>query len=146
MTLERETKDVFSTDDDGNTIPFMIIPVGFLKEQILPDKFNAYEKMFNMFMYAEKTVKLKWYQTGIFRILFMFVGIIFAAITLGVTAALTMATIQFAGMILQAIDPRLAAILGLAFAIFTFNPAQAFSSLINVANKILNVFSSFANP
>jgi phosphate/sulfate permease len=114
ITVEREAKDA----DEGY---YYIIPIEFLKEQILPDKFKAYERMFNMFMYAEKKVKMKWYQSTFFRFILFIVAIVVAAAVgfISVAQAITAVAMQVVNTIIAQIDPRLAAIIGLAFALYS---------------------------
>jgi hypothetical protein len=127
VSMERETKNA----DDGY---FYIIPTAFMKKQTLPNKFEAYKRMFNMWVYSEKKVKVKWYQSLFFRIIFMFIAALFIGPMVFVYQAIS--------MVLQAIDPRLAAIIGLAFAIFSMNPGNL-QSIINTVNSLIKVYSAF---
>jgi hypothetical protein len=129
ITIERETKDA----DSGQ---YYIIPVDFLQKQKLPDKFNAYKEMFNMFMYAEKKVKVKWYQSLFFRFLFAIIAFVFV----GPAALVAMAVNQ----VLQVIDPRLAAIIGVVLGVLNFNPAAALQSTFKVLDSLLKAFSAFS--
>jgi len=138
ITVERESKDA----DEGY---YYIIPVGFLKEQILPDKFKAYERMFNMFMYAEKKVKMKWYQSMFFRFIFFIVALVVAVAVgaISITQAITAAVMQVVNTVISQIDPRLAAILGLAFALYNMPAGAGFKDIFNVANKMIQTFYQF---
>ena len=139
ISVERETKNA---DDDY----WYIIPVKLLQNQTLKNKFNAYKYMFNMIMYSEKKVKVKWYQTILFRIVF-FVVAVFVGVALGfitVMQAVTMVVLQVISLVLQMIDPRLAAILGLAFALFTFNPGSL-SNMLDIVNKMIRTYYAFAS-
>jgi hypothetical protein len=129
INVERETKNA----EDGY---YYIIPVTMMKKQTLPNKFEAYKRMFNMFMYSEKKVKMKWYQSLFFRFLFMIVAVIFAG-------PMVLATMMV-GQILSSIDPRLAAIIGVVLAIVSFNPAAAWQSTMKVVDSFIKAFSSFS--
>ena len=137
VSVERETKNA---DEDY----YYIIPTSFMKKQKLLDKFEGYKYMFNMWMYAEKKVRIKWYQTLFFRIIFFFVAVffMFSIGIISMTQALYAIAGQALSMLMSHLDPRLAAILGLAIALLSFNPGNV-SSMLNVANSMISTYSSF---
>lgn len=127
--------DTLWKDDEGNMSPLFIMPITALRNLTLPDKFQAYNKMFSLFVFTEEEVELKWYQTMLFR----FVMLIVSVFVFGATAAL----LFLANKLLVLIDPRLAAIIGVAMAIYTFNPSNMLSSITSVANNTLSVVQTF---
>ena len=58
------------------------IPLNLIKDlKSLPDKYKAIKECFSTIVYAEKTIKLKWYQTAIFNIAVHMAAIYIAAFT-----------------------------------------------------------------
>jgi len=139
VTVERESKNA----DAGS---FYIIPTGFLKKQGLRAKVEIYQDLFNMWMYSENKVKIKWYQTTAFRIIFTIVAAVFlwGIGAIAVQTALTMVATTLLSVALQNIDPRLAAIIGVAIAIISFNPANALGSTLAAVNSLITAYNSFA--
>jgi hypothetical protein len=55
-----------------------------------------------------------------------------------------MVAAQMVSMVLSNLDPRLAAVIGVLFALFTFNPANILTSIMRVANSLISTFSAFS--
>jgi len=144
IEVDRDTRDV-DEEVDGELMPLMIIPVDYLKERKgLRSRINGYRDTFSIFAYSEKKVKIKWYETFLFRMIFMVIAV-FIGVAMGFisfTAALVNISMSLFSMILQGVDPRLGAIFGLAMALFTFNPAS-FQSVLNTVNRLIRSFYSF---
>jgi len=144
LRMNRNVTFVSKEDDDGNLQPFFILPVDELKHLGMRDKFKAYKKMFNLFAYAEQKQVIKWYQTTFFRMVFFIISIVVMVWT-GIPAtkiALAVA-LQVGGYALASVDPRIAAVVGVIVAIYTFNPSAITTSAIDVGSKLVNTVNAF---
>jgi len=138
-----------SSDENGETkefSPMFLVPIRFLKRQGVPMKFRAYKKLFTMWIYMEKKVKIKWYQTSFFRFLFLFAAMIFTAIFFGPAGLFKMVIGQIIGIASQALDPRIAGILSIVigFVMGSFQGIQGVMNAIQQALKIINSFHLMA--
>jgi hypothetical protein len=121
-------------DEKGEWESRYMIPMNYLKEKILKDKFTAYNRTFTMFVYSEKTVKLKWYQTLFFRFIFM----VIALFTVGPMAIAINIGMQVLGKVLEQLDPIISAIIGFAVGLVTGGFSFNFTNILNLANNILS--------
>ncbi len=122
-------------EDTGEWDNMYIIPFNIIDTAVLRDKFEIYNKMFTMMVYTEKTVKVKWYQTVFFRFIMMVIALLFVG---PISIVMTIV-----GEMLAILDPRIGAILGLAFSIVTGNINATLSGILNLTNNILDIVSTF---
>jgi hypothetical protein len=87
-------------------------------------------------MYAEKKVKMKWYQSLFFRFLLAVIAVIFV----GPMAIVTM----IASQVISMLDPRLAAIIGIVLAVVAFNPSAVLQSTMKIVDSLIRTFSAFS--
>jgi hypothetical protein len=143
ITYRGKRYETAEKDEDGEWMPLFIAPIEPMKKLTMPRKFEAYNNMFCMWGFSEKTVKLKWYQTSVFRIIMMIISIVLAFITFGVSGLVMWGALQVVGQILTMIDPRIAAIVMLAIAIVTQNYSNIYNQILNITSKLLDVVSTF---
>lgn len=135
------------TDEDtGEPLPTYVVPFEVVNQKKLHERFQAYNRTFTMFVYSEKTVKVKWYQTTLFRMILMVLGVIFSFVFLGATAAINMLVSMVISTILQAMDPKIAALLGLVLFALTFDfSALNMGNILKFSENILKVVQTFHN-
>ncbi len=137
-------------DENDEWMPMYIIPLSAINALPMYKKFEIYNKMFCMFVFAESEVEVKWYQTVLFRFIMMVVALILAVVTAGTASAAAynvMMTIggSIAGSLLSMIDPRIAAVIGIVVAVISMgsNTGNLFNQVLNVANKVLETVMTF---
>jgi hypothetical protein len=136
------------TDDEGLAMPLYIIPIEFLSSLPMYQKFDAYNKLFSIWVFSQKTVKVKWYQTLFFRMIMLLIPVGFAFMTFGASAAMNVAMmnvgLQVAGQILSSLDPRILSILGVVAGIYLGSfTVTNFNGIVNIVNNMLKVVQSF---
>jgi hypothetical protein len=80
-----------------------------------------------------------------FRFIFFIVAIVVAVAVgfISVTQAITAAVMQVVNTIIAQLDPRLAAVLGLAFALYSMPASLGIKDIFNIANKMIQTFYQF---
>jgi len=125
----------FDNPDDGE--PQYLIPIEyFLTERTLKEKHKDLGEALTMVVMAEKTVKVKWYQTGFFKI-FMWVVAIGLAVTGNPMMLIGMVT---STVITAVFGDKIAMLVGIVMAIYTLG-----TSLANAAVSTLNILSQVAD-
>ncbi len=131
-------------DDEDEFRPMYVIPLNDLLHLSMRMKFEAYNDVFSMWAYSEKTVKLKWYQTGFFRFIMMILGAFLAFMSGGVLGVMMYLGLQFLNVLLANIDPQLAMILGTVLAVVTLNfNFSSLASAFQTLNKMLQIVMNF---
>jgi len=148
VTLNRETlylprdKTTESGFDEYEQSPMFIIPVKYLQKLGLKDKYLAYQKLFSLWVYFEKKVKVSWWQSTFFRFLLLIVGAIFAAVMYGAVGLMNMAVGQISSIVMNLSDPRIGAAIGIAIG-FAFGTFSGPNAMLNIAQEITKLFNAF---
>jgi len=122
--------------DDENQ--FLIPMEYFASNRTLREKHDDISKSLTMIILSEKTVKVKWYQTGFFRIFTWVVAIGLAAYG-NPTMLIGMATSTVVAVIL---GDKLGAIFALVMAVYTFGTSLSGSiNIFNTLSKIADISS-----
>jgi len=132
-------------DEDGEAMPLFIIPLNPMLRTPMRKKYDVIKYGFSIWGYMEKTIKLKWYQTGFFRFISVIIGAIFAVLTFGALGLVFFAINQVFSIIGNLLGPLAGMILGLLM--MGFNPLSmswSFSTMIdNIMNSFFNIMLNF---
>ena len=139
IKINGKSKSLPLKDKDGNHTPSWIIPHELLTHQGYKDKYETYKDLFALFVYMQKTIHLKWYQTWFFKIFFFFVGIVFAFVTGGTSLGLLAIGGVALSFALSSINPKLGILVDLLMAIETFG-ASLGGSLSNILMSVEKIF------
>jgi hypothetical protein len=100
----------------------------------LTEKYNFLRDGWSMVIMAEKTVKVKWYQRGIFKILMVIVVVVIAVMTANPTMLITYFGMQIAARILP---PKALAILSIVAAVYTLG--TSLSTNVSMMSQFVQV-------
>lgn len=75
--------DYAATGDENDSILLIPLDIAITSQYSLPDKEELYARSLHYVFNSRVIIKLKWYQTGIFRIVLVIIAIIITIITLG---------------------------------------------------------------
>ena len=115
-----------------------IIPTSLLRKLPMKDKFDAYKEMFCTWNYCEVVVKIKWYQTKLFRFIMFIISVIVTFFTMGATAALTAVIVQIGMTIIGKFSPELAMVLGIVVGFIAGN-FSGFTGTLNLVKQVVNI-------
>ena len=124
-------------DEDGQPAQYMI-PLEWLKdERNLKEKYKDVENCLKIWVFKEEKIKLKWYETGLFRILSWVAAIVAAyfgyyQMLLGMISS---------SIINKVFGAKAGIIISIVVAIYSFD----FKSIASAVTKALNIFQFVAN-
>lgn len=101
--------------------PIFLVPIPNFEKLSFEEKYNFIRDCMTIIGNTSKTVKLKWYQTGLFKIVIVIVSMVISYFT-GPKAMMAAMKMMAVGMIVTTIatmiDPKLGAIVGIAMIIY----------------------------
>lgn len=125
-------------DKDNDQLKQYFIPLEWLRDdRKLYEKYNDLENCLKLWVFKEQKIKLKWYQTGLFRIFTFVAALVFGGPMAIITMIGTMALSKLLG-------PELSAIAAIAMAFI--NPASlstaTFTATVNTFMYVANLASN----
>lgn len=124
-------------NDNNPPIQYML-PVEFFQKRIMVDQYKDLAILLTFFAYVEKEVKLKWYQTWIFRAILWIVAVVLAiygmpAMLIGMLSAEVVKRLP--------ISDKTKMILNVALSIITMNPSAIMANIFTAVSFVLNIAS-----
>ena len=138
MVLNVETLMFQRQDDDGETIPFMIVPTGPLMRETMVIKYEAYNSLFGMMLFSQKTVKIKWYQSMFFRFIMMLISMVVAPVAFAINMGL-----QIASSVFKELGAIFKAIISIYQLVTTGFSGNMFQNILDVGNNMLTIVSTY---
>jgi hypothetical protein len=135
----------YLTDEDGKRMPLFIVPLDPMRRTPMRKKYDVIKYGFTIWGFMQKTIKLKWYQTGFFRFITFIFGAIFAFVTFGVVGLAMFAIQQTLGILGRLLGPLGSFLMNIFM--LGFNPMSmswSFSAMIdNIMNNFFNIMLNF---
>ena len=142
MTIDGERMTVESPD-----VPQYMLPIEYFKhDRTMIEKYDDLREAMTLFVFAQKTVKLSWWQTGLFKI-FTYIVMVAIAVYSGNWQILA---ISFGSTLVAKIfGAKIGAIFNLIMALYSFGTSlanggltglQMFTSVANIASLAFNVY------
>jgi len=135
-------------DEDGNNI--VALPIEFFRRKKMVDKYIAVKKYMGMLSLSQKEVKLKWYQTGLFKFIIVIVAFVWGAFTGDFEWFVNMLVSQAVSAVLMSIfkGSIFVNILSVLYSIYNLDfsnitSASSMLAILNIATKIVSTYSQY---
>lgn len=134
--------------------PVFLVPIPNFEKLSFEEKYNFIRDCMSIIGNTSKTVKLKWYQTGLFKIVIMIVSMVISYFT-GPKAFMAAMKMMAVGFIITTIatmiDPRLGAIVGIAMIAYggytnwgDLTALQQVVTIVDVAGRMSQLYFQVA--
>lgn len=135
-----------TNDDEELTnleVQYMIPMEWLLLNRTLVQKYGDLKESSTMIVYSQKTVKIKWYQTGLMQVIMGAIGLLVFIFT-GNPAILIGLAVGYVVSKLN-LSPALEAIIGVVLAVVTMGSSLAAMTFSNMFNLVLGIVQKLAN-